>query len=119
MQFGVEGVQLGLQGRFALAELWGACTELFKGDELFLVAVDEASERALCASQVTLQRVTTCRGGVRGAERLKPSVDLSFDQCRVLEEAKDSVPDKLVDLCQAQRPILTDTTFRPAMSVGA
>jgi hypothetical protein len=42
VQFGVERVELGLQGRFALAQRGGAVAQLIERDQLFLVCLDQA-----------------------------------------------------------------------------
>jgi hypothetical protein len=110
---------LGLQGGLAFAQLGGAGAELFEGEQLFLVAIDQASQRVLRAREVPLDRVTTRGGRVRGAESRKPAVDLGLDQCRVVEQSEDPRPDELVDLCQADRPVLADAAFGTAVPVGA
>jgi hypothetical protein len=119
VQLGVERVQLGLQGGLALAQLGGAGAELVESDQLLLVAVDQPSQRALGACEVTLERVTTRGGGMRGAECLKPAIDLGLDQCRVVEQAEHPAPDQFVDLWQAHGPVVTDAAFGTAVPVGA
>ena len=47
MQLGLEGVQLGAEGRLALAQLRGAGAEFFERDQFFLVAVDHEQDRLL------------------------------------------------------------------------
>ena len=51
-QLGVERVQLRLGSGCAFAQIWGACAEFIERDELFLVAVDQASQRVPGAGEV-------------------------------------------------------------------
>ena len=67
VQFGVEGVELGLQGCFAFAQLGCAGTQLLEGDELLLVAIEQASQRGLGAGEVAFEGVAAGGGGVRVA----------------------------------------------------
>jgi hypothetical protein len=98
VQLGVERVQLRLESGFAFAEFGGAGAELVERDELFLVAVEQASQRVLRAGEVPLERVAARGRGVRGTECLQPPIDLGLDQCRIVEQSEHAAPDELVDL---------------------
>ncbi len=119
VQLGVERVQLRLENGFALAQLRGAGAELVERDQLFLVAVEQASQRILRAGEIPLERVTARGGWVRGAECLEPAVDLGLDQCGVVEQSEHTGPDELVDLGQADGPVIADAAFGAAVAVGA
>lgn len=119
VQLGVERVQLGLHGGLTLAQLRCAGAQFLERDQLLLVAVEQPAYCGLGAGEVALERGPTPGGRVRGAHRLKPAVDLGLDQCRVFEQPEHSAPDELVDLCEADRPVLADAPFGAAMPVGA
>ena len=84
MQVGVEGVQLGAEGRLTPAKFGHAGAEFLERDQLLLVAVDQSVQRILGTGQVALEPVAAAGGGVLAAERLEPPVDLGLDQLRVL-----------------------------------
>ncbi|MGH2871862.1 MAG: hypothetical protein ACRDL5_05310, partial [Solirubrobacteraceae bacterium] len=75
---------------------------------MLLVAVEQPSDRVLGAGEVALERVATPGGRVRGAHRLEPAVDLCLDQGGIVEQTEHAVPDELVDLGQADGPVLAD-----------
>ena len=54
-----------------------------------------------------------------GAERLKPPVDLGLDQLGVLEQREYLVPDRLVDLFDANVTGGADLALGAAEAVGA
>jgi hypothetical protein len=118
-QLGVERDQLRLESGSAFAQFGGAGSEFAEGDELFLVAVDQASERVPSAGEVPPECVTACRGWVRGAEGLEPPVDLGLDQCRVVQQSEHAAPEELIDLWQPDRPVLAGAAFGAAVPVGA
>jgi hypothetical protein len=117
VQLGVERVQLGAQGRLALAQLGGAGAEFLERDQLFLVAVDQPPKRVLGAREVALQRFAAVAGWVLGAERRKPPLDLGLDQLGVLQQREYLDPDQLVDLLDADRAIAADAPLRAAEAV--
>jgi hypothetical protein len=119
VQLGVKGIQLGLQGRLALAQLGRAGPQLIEGHELLLVAVQQPAQRGLRAGEIALQRVATPGGRVGGAHRLQPAVDLGLDQGRVLQQSEHATPDELVDLGEADGPVLADASLRATVTVGA
>jgi len=86
VQLGVERIELRLDRGFAFAQLGCAGAELVDRDELLLVAVQQSSDRVLGAGEVALERVSSAGDGVRGAQRLKPAVDLGVDQRGVFEQ---------------------------------
>ncbi len=82
-----------------------------------MVAIDQASQGVLGAGEVPLERVTTGGGRMRGSERLKPPVDLGLDQRGVVEQSEHPGPDELVDLRQADGPVLADAAFGTAVAL--
>ena len=66
-----------------------------------------------------MERVTARGGWVRRAECLESAVDLGLDQCRVVEQSEHTGPDELVDLAQADGPVIADAPFGAAVPVGA
>ena len=84
-----------------------------------MVAVEQPSQGGLGAGEVALERVAAYAGGVCGAQRLEPPVDLRLDQCRVVEQLQHPRPDELVDLREADGPVLADASFGAAVPVGA
>src|SRR5204863_5556615 len=119
VQLGVECGELGLEGALALAQLGGAGAEFLERDELLLIAVEQPPERGLSACEVALERVATSGGRVCRAHRLEPAVDFGLDQVRVVEQSEHPGPDELVDLREADRPVLADAAFGAAVTVGA
>ena len=119
VELGVERVQLGAQRRFALAQLGAARAELVEGDQLFLVAVDQSSQRGLRAGQVALEAVAAVAGWVLSAERLKPPVDLGLDQLGILQQRKDLRPHRLVDVLDADGASRADASLGPTEAVGS
>ena len=119
MQLGVERVQLGAEGRLALAQLGHAGAEFLERDQLFLVAVDQSPQRVLRAREVALEPVAAVAGGVLGAERLEPPVDLGLDQLGVLQQREHLGPDRLVDLVDANGASGADASLGAAEAVGA
>jgi hypothetical protein len=119
VQLGVECVQLGLQGGLALAQFGRAGAQFVERDQLFLVAVQQPSQRGLGADEVALECVATPGGWVRGAHRLQSAVDLGLDQGRVLQQFEHPAPDELVDLREADGPVVADPSFGAAVAVGA
>ena len=84
-----------------------------------MVAVEQPSQGGLGAGEVALERVAASAGGVLGAQRLEPPVDLRLDQCRVVEQLQHARPDELVDLGEADGAVLADASFGAAVPVGA
>ena len=119
MQLGVEGVPFGAQRRFAPAQFGHAGSEFLERDQLLLVAVDQPSQRVLRARQVALQSVAAAGGGVLGAERLEPQVDLGLDQLGILEQREYLGPHRLVDLVDANGASGADPALGAAEAVGA
>ena len=101
VQLGVERVELGAECRLTPTQLGHAGAELLERDQLLLVPVDQSAQRVLRAGEVALEAVAAAGGGVLGAERLEPPVDLGLDQLGVLEQREHLVPDRLVDLVDA------------------
>ena len=118
MELGVERVQLGAQRRLALAQLGRAGAELVECDQLFLVGVDQSSQRALHASQVALEPVAAVAGWVLGAERPKPPVDLGLDQLGILQQPEHLRPHRLVDVLDADGASGADASLGTAEAVG-
>ena len=119
VELGVERVELGAEGRFALAELGHAGAEFLERDELFLVAVDHASQRVLRARVVALEPFAAVAGWVLGTERREPSLDLGLDQLGVLQEREYLCPDRLVDVLDANLAGGAHAPFGPTEAVGA
>ncbi|HXZ85563.1 MAG TPA: hypothetical protein VEI82_08745, partial [Myxococcota bacterium] len=119
VQLGIERVELGLQGRFALAQHGRAGAQLVERDQLFLVGLDQALEGAACAHQVALQSLAAVAGGVLGAEALEPPLDLGLDQRWVVEQTQHVAPDELVELLQARWPVAAHLPVQAARAVGA
>src|SRR5215207_3189993 len=104
----LERVELGAQRGLALAQGGGAGAEFLERDELFLVGLDQASDRALGAVKVTLERLAAAGGGVLGAQRGESAVDLGAHERRVLEQSSDLAPHERVELVGANRTALAD-----------
>src|SRR5215208_504798 len=104
----LERVELGAQRGLALAQGGGAGAEFLVRDELFLVGLDQASDRALGAVKVTLERLAAAGGGVLGAQRGESAVDLGAHERRVLEQSSDLAPHERVELVGANRTALAD-----------
>ncbi|MBV8712304.1 MAG: hypothetical protein JOY56_11030 [Solirubrobacterales bacterium] len=94
MQVGVEGVQLGAQGRLTPSQLGHGGAEFRERDQLLLVTVDQSAQRVLHAGQVALQSFAAAGGGVLGAEGLEPLVDLGLDQLWGSPAARAPGPDR-------------------------
>jgi hypothetical protein len=67
VQFGVERVELGLDGALALAQGRHSVAQLIERDELFLVGLDQPLDRAVRAGEVALERLAAAGSGVFGA----------------------------------------------------
>ena len=119
MQVGVEGVQFGAQCRLTPTQFGHAGTEFLERDQLFLVAVDQPSQRVLCAGQVASEPVAAASGGVFAAERPEPPVDLGLDQLRVLQQREHLGPDRFINLVDANGTSGAHPSFGTAEAVGA
>jgi len=117
VQLGVERVQLGAEGRLALAQFRGAGAELLERDQLFLVAVDQPPQCVLGAREVAFQALAAVASGVLGAQRREPPLDLGLDQLWVLEQREYLGPDQLVDLPHAHRTAAAHASLRAAEAV--
>ena len=103
VELGVERVELCAQGGLPLAQLGGPGAELVERDQLFLVGLDQASDRGVGACDVALERLAAARGGMLGPQRGESAVDLGSDELRVLEQPSDLAPDERVELIGADR----------------
>jgi hypothetical protein len=119
VQLGVERVQLGAERRLAAAQLGRAGAELLERDQLLLIAVDQPRQRVVRAREVALQAFAAVAGGVLGAERLKPPLDLGLDQLGVLQQREHLGPDEPVDLFDADGASGADAPLRAAKAVGS
>ncbi len=84
-----------------------------------MTAVVPESERGryeLVVAGEVLERVPTPGGRVRRAHRFNSAVDLGLDQGRVLQQSKHSGRHELVDLREADAPVLTGAPFGPAVA---
>jgi hypothetical protein len=118
VQLGIERVELGLQGRFALAQPGGAGAQLIERDQLFLVCLDQTLNGTARADQVALQSLAAVAGGVLHAQALKPALDLCLDQRGIFEQLEHLAPDELVQLLQACRPIAAHLPVQATRAVG-
>jgi hypothetical protein len=103
VQLGVEAVELGLERALALAHRRGAGAELIERDQLFLIGLDQPLDRCGGAGEVALERLAPPGGGVLGAHRGEPAIDLGAHQRGVFEQPSDLYPDERVELVSADR----------------
>jgi len=84
-----------------------------------LVGLDQAGDRGAGAGQVAFDGLATARGGVFGAQRPQPAVDLGAHERGVLEQAPYLAPDELVELVGADRTAVADAPADVAVVVRA
>jgi hypothetical protein len=87
--------------------------------ELFLVGLDQATDRGIGAGKVTLEGVAALGRGVLGAQRGEPAVDLGAHERGVFEQPADLVPDEGVELVGADRSAVADAPADVAIVVRA
>ena len=88
VELGVERVELGAQGALALAQRRHPGAQLVEREELFLVGLDQARDRAASAGEVALERFAAPRGGVLGSQGGQAAVDLRADELRGLSSSR-------------------------------
>ncbi len=84
------------------------CLELVERDELFLVGLDQAGDRAVGAVKVAFERLAAPGGGVLGAQRGESAVDLGAHELGVLEQPSDLGPHERVELVGADGAAVAD-----------
>ena len=119
VQLGVERVELGLERGLAFAQGGHPGAQLVERDELFLVGLDQAGDRAVGAGEVALERFAASGGGVLGPQRLEAAVDLGAHERGVFEQPADLVPDEPVELVGADRAAVADAAADVAVVVRA
>jgi hypothetical protein len=119
VQFVVEGVQLGAQGRLTPTQFGHTGAKFLQRDQLLLVAVDQSAQRILRTGQVALEPVAAAGSGVLAAERLEPPVDLGLDQLGVLQQREHLGPDRLIDLVNANGASGADPALGASEAVSA
>jgi hypothetical protein len=115
----VERVELGAERGVPLAQAGHPGAQLLKREQLFLVGLDQAGDGGLGAGDVPFERFAAPGGGVLGACRLEPAVDLGSDERGVFEQPADLAPDEPVELVGADRAALADATADVAVVVRA
>jgi hypothetical protein len=63
VEFGVERVELGAERALARAQRGHPGAQLVERDELFLVGLDQSSDRGVGAAKIALERLAPPRGG--------------------------------------------------------
>ena len=99
----LERVELGAERGLSLAQRGHASAQLVDREELFLVGLDQAVDRALRAGDVALERIAAAAGGVLGPQGLEAAVDLRAHERGVFEQPADLVPHEPVELIGADR----------------
>ncbi len=84
-----------------------------------MVAVQQPPEPGPGAGEIALERLATSGGGVRCTHRLKPAIDLGLDQRGVLQQSEHPSPYELVDLGDADWPVLADAALGSAVPIRA